>query len=129
MYSNGFPPILGRGVDAHYGDTVTLEYTNIYSTVVPYYGDVVEGTGYIEFDPDYNDPDNGDYDISPTSPCQAGDPSFDDWDDTPGDGSRMGCCGGPGGERDGGAVSKKRAEYEWDEAQEVEGRIDDRIIR
>jgi hypothetical protein len=98
VYSNAFPPVLGRGVDAHYGDVVTLNYTDIYDTVVNYYGDVVEGTGYFSLNPLYNDPDNEDYDLQSGSPCQAGDPSITDWDDGGGGGSRMGCHGGPGGE-------------------------------
>jgi hypothetical protein len=61
-------------------------------------GHVVEGTGYIEIDPAYNDPNNEDYDISSSSPAQAGDPSITDWDDSGSGGSRMGCHGGPGGE-------------------------------
>ena len=98
IYSVGFPPVLGRGVDAHNGEWVTLDYTDIFDTVVAHMGDVYEGTGYIEVDPQYNDPDNEDYDISPTSPAQAGDPSITDWDDDGSGGSRMGCHGGPGGE-------------------------------
>ena len=98
IFSNGFPPVLGRGVDAHNGDVVTLYYSDIFNTVVPYMGDVIEGTGYIQIDPDYIDPDNEEYDISATSPAQNGDPSILDWDDGGGGGSRMGCHGGPGGE-------------------------------
>jgi len=98
VYSNGFPPVLGRGVDSHDGDIVTLDYTDIYDTVLAYNGDVVEGTGYIEVDPGYIDPDNGEYDVGPSSLCQNGDPDILDWDDGGSGGSRMGCYGGPGGE-------------------------------
>ena len=99
VYSVGFPPVLGRGVDSHNGDVVTLEYTDIWSTVVAYYGNVVPGVGYIEADPQYIDPDSEEYDLKPTSPALAGDPSITDWDDDGTGGSRMGCHGGPGGEK------------------------------
>ena len=103
IYSSGFPNPLARGVSAFTGDSVVCDYTDIYdigpgSNGTNYYGDASPGIGAISANPDYIDPDNEEYDISPTSPAQNGDPGFDDWDDAPGDGSRMGCHGGQGGE-------------------------------
>ena len=103
MYSSGFPNPLARGVCAYNGDSVVCDFTDIWdigpgSNGTYYHGDAGPGDGAINFDPEYNDPDNDDYDLSGTSPAQAGDPDITDWDDTGSGGSRMGCHGGPGGE-------------------------------
>jgi hypothetical protein len=101
IYSSGFPPPLARAVQA-FDCTVVCDFTDVWDVQASYYGGAVQGTGCISANPIYIDPDNEDYDISPTSPAQAGDPSFLDWDDDGSGGSesrsRMGCHGGPGGE-------------------------------
>ncbi len=102
IFSIGWPPPLARGIWAR-DCTVICDYTNTFNIGpgvqgADYHGGASAGTGAITSNPDYNDPGNEDYDLLPTSPAQNGDPSIDDWDGNPGDGSRMGCHGGPGGE-------------------------------
>jgi hypothetical protein len=91
------PGGLGRGVHA-INCSVTCDYACVWNVTFPYSNGAGEGTGCILADPEYIDPDNGDYEISGSSQCQDGDPSILDWDDSGSGGSRMGCHGGPGGE-------------------------------
>jgi len=98
---SGSPPGNDCGVKALYED-LYCDYSCFYDMSQYFAGcpvcTVHEGIGCIFVDPDYNDPSTEDYDVSPTSPAQNGDPSIDDWDGASGSGSRMGCHGGPGGE-------------------------------
>jgi len=106
IYSNGFPPPLARGVMG-VSSTVVCDYTDTFD-IGPgpmgtnYWGGASAGTGAITSNPQYVDHSNGNYEIGITSPAQAGDPSFLDWDDDNSGGnesrSRMGCTGGPDGE-------------------------------
>jgi len=113
LYCNGFPPPLARGVMA-YNTTVICDYTDVYdigpgSNGTPYWGGASAGAGAISANPLYINPDAEEYDLSPVSPAQQGDPSIVDWDDTgspsnnpsdpnPNTRSRMGCHGGPDGQ-------------------------------
>ncbi|HEX9745686.1 MAG TPA: hypothetical protein VGB30_09685 [bacterium] len=94
---NSFPPDLGRAVQAFTGP-VLCDYTDVFTVPVDYYSEASAGTGTIASNPNYIDPDNGDYDIDTGSNAQNGDPDILDWDDSGSGGSRMGCHGGPGGE-------------------------------
>jgi len=114
IYANGFPPPMARGVEGvnlpvtcDFCDTYDIGPGSFYGA--DYYGTATPGTGPIYDDPLYIDPDNGDFEISASSPAQQGDPSFVDWDDTGSPSndplntdtntrSRIGCHGGPGGE-------------------------------
>jgi len=114
IYSSGFPQPLARGVSGTSGCTVICDFTDTYdigpgSNGTNYYGSASPGVGAISLNPQYINPGNEEYDISPGSPARQGDPDFVDWDDTgspsgdPGNPdentrSRMGCHGGPGGE-------------------------------
>lgn len=97
IYCNGFPPGLGRGVQA-VNCTVVCDYTDIWTVDTPYFQGASPGVGAISADPQYFNPINEDYEIASGSPAQAGDPLILDWDDMGSGGSRMGCTGGPGGE-------------------------------
>ncbi len=97
--SGGGPPMrIDNGVKASYV-AVTCDYTLAYDACHKFAGVAVKGVGcYENSSPQFVDPAAGNYDVQSGSDAQNGDPSFDDWDDTSGDGSRMGCHGGPGGE-------------------------------
>jgi hypothetical protein len=114
IHASGFPPPTGRAIQAVYGDEdLVCDYHCMWDVDSTYFscpaGAAIHGEGCIFFDPEYLDPDNGDYEISASSHAQQGDPGYVDWDDTgapSGDPlntdtntrSRMGCHGGPGGE-------------------------------
>ncbi len=109
ILSSGFPPPLARGIQA-VTNTLPCDFTLTWNVAAAYFGTAYANGYCAASDPLYLDPQNGNHDIGTGSDGQFGYPSFVDWDDPgspsgdPGNPdtsrrSRMGCHGGPGGQR------------------------------
>ena len=109
ILSSGFPPPLARGIQA-VTDALPCDFTLTWNVAAAYFGTAYANGYCVGSDPLYLDPQNGNHDIGAGSDGQRGAPTFVDWDDPgspsgdPGNPdtsrrSRMGCHGGPEGQK------------------------------